>query len=121
MRCASNGTDDVRPACSDDVRAEGEVGHELAVHDVPLDEVDAGLLERDALLAEACEVRGEHRRRDADRRAAIPTDDNVTPLPHECWCDCGAMTPQRPGVQGGMASGRCSATNASRARAQLSQ
>ena len=32
----------------DDVGPEGEVGHELAVHDVPLDAVDAGLLERRA-------------------------------------------------------------------------
>ena len=52
----------------DDVGAEGEVGHEAAVHHVPLDAVDAGLLEGDALLAEAGEVGGQHRGRDLDRR-----------------------------------------------------
>ena len=46
IRWASNGTRDVRPGGGDDVGPERQVGHELAVHDVPLDEVDAGLLER---------------------------------------------------------------------------
>ena len=51
----------------DDVGAERQVGHELAVHDVPLDEVDAGLLQRGDLLAEAGEVGREHGRGDLDR------------------------------------------------------
>ena len=57
----------VRPAGGDDVGPEGEIGDELAVHHVPLDQVDAGLLEGLAFLAESSEVRGEDRRRDANR------------------------------------------------------
>ena len=67
MRWASKGTDAVRPAGGDDVGPEGEVGHEHAVHHVPLDAVDAGLLQGDALLAEPGEVGGEHRGDDRDR------------------------------------------------------
>ena len=51
----------------DDVGAEREVGDELTVHHVPLDEVDTGLLEGDDLVAEAGEVGGQHRRDDLDR------------------------------------------------------
>ena len=57
---------DVGPAGLDHVGPEGEVRHEHAVHHVPLDAVDAGLLECDALLAEPGEVRGQHRRGDLD-------------------------------------------------------
>ena len=51
----------------DDVGAERQVGDELAVHHVPLDEVDAGLLQGDDLLTEAGEVGRQHRRGDLDR------------------------------------------------------
>ena len=52
----------------DDVGPEREVGDELPVHHVPLDEVDARLLERDDLVAESGEVGGEHGRGDQDRQ-----------------------------------------------------
>ena len=52
----------------DHVGPERQVGDELAVHHVPLHEVDAGLLEGDNLVAEAREVRREHRRGDLDRQ-----------------------------------------------------
>ena len=51
----------------DDVGTERQVGDELAVHHVPLDEVDAGLLQGDDLLTEAGEVGRQHRRGDLDR------------------------------------------------------
>ena len=51
----------------DDVGAERQVGDELSVHHVPLDEVDAGVLERDDLVAEPGEVGGQDRRGDLDR------------------------------------------------------
>ena len=44
------------PASADDVGPEGEVGHEVTVHDIPLDAVDTGLLEGGDLVAEAREV-----------------------------------------------------------------
>jgi hypothetical protein len=40
----------------DDRRPEGEIGHELAVHDIPLDPVDSGGLERCHLVAQLGEV-----------------------------------------------------------------
>ena len=46
----------------DDVGPERQVGDELAVHHVPLHEVDAGLLESDDLVAEPGEVGRQHRR-----------------------------------------------------------
>ena len=66
MRWASNGRSTRAAAGGDDVGPEGEVGHELAVHDVPLDAVDAGLLERAELVAQLGEVGGEHGRGDLD-------------------------------------------------------
>ena len=51
---------------SDDVGPEGQVGDEDAVHHVPLDAVDAGLLEGLALVAQPGEVGGEHGRGDVD-------------------------------------------------------
>ena len=59
---------DTIPHGGDDVGTERQVGDELAVHHVPLDEVDAGLLEGDDLVAEPREVRREHRRGDLDRQ-----------------------------------------------------
>jgi hypothetical protein len=58
---------DPRAGRRDHVRTERQVGHELAVHDVPLDEVDTGLLEGLDLLAETGEVGREDRRGDLDR------------------------------------------------------
>ena len=69
MRCASNGQRRVRSGRGDHVGTEREVRDELAVHDVPLDVVDAGGLERGDLLAELGEVRGQHGRDDLDRAA----------------------------------------------------
>ena len=67
IRWASNGTVTYGAGGGDDVGPEREVGHELAVHDVPLDEVDAGLLQGGDLLAEPGEVGGQHGRGDLDR------------------------------------------------------
>ena len=50
----------------DDVGAERDVGDELAVHDVPLDAVAPGRLERRDLLAEAGEVGRQDRGSDLD-------------------------------------------------------
>ena len=57
---------DVLAARGDDVRAEGEVRNEVAVHHVPLDAIDAGLLEGLALLAQAGEVCWQDRWNDLD-------------------------------------------------------
>ena len=56
----------------DDVRPERQVRHELPVHHVPLDEVDARLLERDDFVAEPREVGGQHGRDDHDRQGHRP-------------------------------------------------
>ena len=74
IRWASNGTVACLPAGGDDVGPEGEVGHEAAVHHVPLDAVDARLLQGAALLAQPGEVGREHGRDDRDRpgRRATP-------------------------------------------------
>ena len=56
-----------RAARGDHVGSEGEVRYEVAVHDVPLDAVDAGLLQGLALLAQAGHVGREHGRDDLDR------------------------------------------------------
>ena len=66
IRWASNGSDVWRAGGGDDVGPEREVRHELAVHHVPLDAVDAGRLERGDLLAEAGEVGGQHAGGDLD-------------------------------------------------------
>ena len=47
--------------------ADGQVGDEMAVHDVDVDGVGAGGLQRPHLFAEAREVRCQNRRRDAHR------------------------------------------------------
>ena len=52
-----------------DVRAEGDVGHEMAVHHVEMDPVRAGLVDRAHLLAQAGEVGGEDRGSDEDHRS----------------------------------------------------
>ena len=67
IRCASNGTRAVRPGRRDHVGAEREVRDELAVHHVPLDQVDAGGFECGDLVAELGEVGGEDGRGDLDR------------------------------------------------------
>ena len=50
---------------SDQGRTQGEVGHEVAVHDVQVQPVAAGLLDRLDLGAQVREVRREQRRRDS--------------------------------------------------------
>ncbi len=60
----------VRACGGDHVGTEREVRHELAVHHVPLDEVDAGRFECGDLLAELGEVGRKHRRRDLDGPAS---------------------------------------------------
>ncbi len=58
-----------RPAAGlDHVGAEGQVGDEATVHDVPLDPVDTGLCECGAFLTEPREVGGEDRWGDVQRR-----------------------------------------------------
>ena len=51
----------------DHVGPEREVGHELAVHHIPLDPVDTRRFQRGDLLAELGEVGGQHARGDFDR------------------------------------------------------
>ena len=67
IRWASNGTVACVAGGGDDVGPERQVGDELAVHHVPLDEVDARLLQRGDLLAEPGEVGRQHGRGDLDR------------------------------------------------------
>jgi len=55
-----------RSAGGDDRRSHGDVGHELSVHDVPVDAPDAGLLELDDGVSESGEVGVQHRRCDLD-------------------------------------------------------
>ena len=78
----------VGAARRDHVGPEGEVGHELPVHHVPLDAVDAGLLERGHLLAEPGEVGGQHGRGDLDGavgsrvgRSSLPILARAPPAP----------------------------------------
>lgn len=52
----------------DHVGTESEVWHELTVHDIPLDAVDASCLQCFDLFAEAREVGGQHARCDLDAR-----------------------------------------------------
>ena len=66
IRCASNGSDGVRTGRCDDGGSEREVRHELAVHHVPLDAVDARGLEVADRVAEPAEVDGQHARSDLD-------------------------------------------------------
>ena len=49
----------VRPKRLHDTGADGEVGHEMAVHDVDVDPVGPGLIDRAHFLAEPGEVGGE--------------------------------------------------------------
>ncbi len=57
----------VRAAGGDHVGPHRQVRHEGAVHDVPLDSVDTGRLERSDLLAETGEVGRQNRGRDRKR------------------------------------------------------
>ncbi len=50
----------VQPGSGDDVGSERDVGHELTVHDVPLDTVGPGGLELRDFVAEPREVGGQH-------------------------------------------------------------
>ena len=57
----------VGPDRFDDIRADRNVGHEMAVHDVDMDPVGAGGIDRADLLAELGEIGGEDRRGDDER------------------------------------------------------
>ena len=57
----------VRPDRFDDVRADGNVRHEMAVHDVDMDPVGAGGIDRAHLLAQFREIGGEDRWGDDER------------------------------------------------------
>ena len=57
----------VRADGAHDRRADGDVGHEVAVHDVDVDPVGAGGIDGADLLAERGEVGGENRRGDEGR------------------------------------------------------
>merc|ERR1719460_351777 len=57
----------VLAARANHLRAEGEVRHEVAVHDVKLDAVDASVLEALAVVAHVGPVGRKHRRDDLDR------------------------------------------------------
>ena len=57
----------VRPDRFDDIRPDRNVGHEMAVHDVDMDPVGAGGIDRAHLFAEFCEIGGEDRRGDDER------------------------------------------------------
>ena len=57
----------VGPTSRDDVRPEGQIGNENAVHHVELDSIDAGQLEVGTLLTEAGEIGRQNRRGDGDR------------------------------------------------------
>ena len=49
------------------IRADGDVGNEMAVHDVDMDPVGAGGVNRPDFLAELGEIGGEDRRGDDER------------------------------------------------------
>ena len=51
----------------DHIGAKRQVGHELPVHHIPLDAVDAGSLQRGHFFAEFGEVGGQHAGGDLDR------------------------------------------------------
>src|SRR5262245_7010990 len=57
----------MRPQRLHDVRPDGDVGHEVAVHHVDVDPVGAGLVDRAHLLAEPGEIRCENGRRNGKR------------------------------------------------------
>ena len=57
----------VGAAGGDDVGAKGQIRHEVAVHDVPLDAVDSRFSELATLLAEIRKVGGKNRGNDFDR------------------------------------------------------
>ena len=52
-----------------DIRADGDVGHEMAIHHVDMDPVGPGLVDRAHLGAEIGEVGGEDRWRNQQRPA----------------------------------------------------
>jgi len=59
--CVSSFKVDQPPGRADDVRPEGQVRHEVPVHDIRLDPVDTGPLEVSDPGAEAREVRRQYR------------------------------------------------------------
>jgi len=61
----------MRPAGRDDVGPEGQVWHEVPVHHIPLDAIDAGGVQRGAVGAEAGEVGWQHRRDDLGGHAGL--------------------------------------------------
>ena len=50
----------------DQIGAEGEVRHEMTVHHIPLDAIDARLLQSDAGVTQTREVSGQHGGDDRD-------------------------------------------------------
>ena len=64
-----------------DVGADRDVGHEMAVHDVDMDPVGPGGIDRAHLLAELCEVGGQDGRGDEERAGhrflAVPGSRNT--------------------------------------------
>lgn len=63
----------VSPSGGDHVGSKGEIRHELPVHDVPLEVIDTGLVERFDLLTETGEVARQDRRNDLDRQGHTRT------------------------------------------------
>ena len=57
----------VRPDRLDDIRPDRDVGHEMAVHDVDMDPVGAGGIDRAHFFAQFREIGGEDRRGDDER------------------------------------------------------
>ena len=68
------------PAGGDHVGPEGQVGDEVPVHDVPLDPVDARLLEGGDVVTEAREIGREDGGDDQGRSGRHATDDT-----HSSW------------------------------------
>ena len=74
---------------SDDGDANRDVRHEVAVHDVHVDEISPAALRRADGLAERGEVRGEDRRRDPDRHRLTSREigsPGATRNPAGGWC-----------------------------------
>ena len=70
IRWTSSGTVATRLIDRDDRRPDGDVRHEVAVHDVDVNQVGAAALHGGDRLAERGEVGREDRRRDAARSSA---------------------------------------------------
>jgi len=73
------------PAGGDHVGPEGQVGHEVAIHHIPLDAVDARLLEGGDVVAEPGEVGREDGGDDQRRAGRHTTDDTHTSWPPGEW------------------------------------